>query len=48
MDSKDLILYKWEQGIYELKDMIRLVQQKIISKEEFFEITRYNFDGVNI
>ena len=46
MDNYIIIEYKWEHGIYDLKDMINLVQNKILSKQQFFEITRYNYDGV--
>ena len=48
MEDKSLISYKWEQGIYELKDMIQLVQQGIINEDQFFEITRYNFNGISL
>ena len=40
------IAYKWEHGVFEIEDMIRMVNNKILSKEQFFEITRYNYDGV--
>ena len=46
MESYDLIEYKWEQGVYNLKDMIKLVDNKEITKKQFFQITRYNYDGV--
>ena len=46
MENKDLIQYKWEQGVYQLKDMVKIVQEKIITKEDFFNITRYNFDSI--
>ena len=42
--SKNLIKYYWEQGSYSIKDMIDLVQSNIISKEDFFDITRMYFE----
>lgn len=38
------IIYKWQHGIYDLKDMIKLVEENIISQEDFFEITRFKFE----
>ena len=46
MKDTILIEYKWNQGIYELKDMIELVKDQKLTKQEFFDITRYNYDGV--
>lgn len=46
MESLQLIQYKYHNGVYDLKDMIKLVEKQIISKQQFFEVTRYNFDGV--
>ncbi len=46
MESKNTIIYKWEHRVYDLRDMAKLVQNNIITKEEFFDITRYNFDGI--
>ena len=46
MDTYVIIQYKWQHGIYELKDMIQFVENKILSKQQFFEITRFNYDGV--
>lgn len=46
MEDIILIEYKWNHGIYELKDMIELVKNQKITKQEFFDITRYNYDGV--
>lgn len=37
---------KWNCGAYELIDMINLVKKEKISKQDFFQITRYNYDGV--
>ena len=38
-----MVKYKWETGIYNLKDMVNLVLKNVITKEQFFSITRYNF-----
>lgn len=46
MESKNLIIYKWEHRVYDLKDMAKLVQDNVITKNDFFDITRYNYDGV--
>ena len=46
MESKNLIIYKWEHRVYDLKDMAKLVQNNIITKEDFSDITRYSFDGI--
>lgn len=44
--SKVIIKHKWDHGVYTLEDMINLVKNGNITKEEFFNITRYNYDGV--
>lgn len=46
MESKELITYKWQQGVYSLSDMVILVKYNKISKEQFFEITRFNYDTI--
>lgn len=46
MEDIILIEYKWNSGVYQLKDMIRLVENQKLTKQEFFDITRYNYDGV--
>lgn len=46
MESKNLIIYKWEHRVYDLKNMIKLVEDNIITKDDFLDITRYNYDGV--
>ena len=45
-ESISLIAYKYRIGAYTLEDMIELVEKGFITKEDFFNITRYNFDGV--
>ena len=46
MNSRNLIIYKWEHKVYDLQDMVKLVQDSVITKDDFFDITRYNYDGV--
>lgn len=46
MEDIILIEYKWNSGVYQLKDMIKLVEDQRLTKQEFFDITRYNYDGV--
>ena len=46
MESIGIIQYKWDCGIYDLKAMVRLVEDKVINKDQFFDITRYSFNGV--
>lgn len=41
-----LIQYKWQMGIYEIKDMVQLVKDGIINEQDFFSITRRSYDGV--
>lgn len=46
MDSFDILKYKWDCGIYSLKDMLNFVENGHISEEIFNNITRYNYKGV--
>lgn len=46
MESTGIIQYKWKVGVYDLKDMVKMVKDGIISKYDFFNITRYHFDSV--
>ena len=41
-----LISMKYDDGAYTLKDVFDLVEAGIINEYEFFEITRYNYQGV--
>ena len=41
-----LIQYKYEHGVYTIKDMIDFVDKGIITEEEFHSITRLYYDGV--
>lgn len=38
------IIYKWQHGVYDLKDMIKLVKENIITDKDFFDITRFRFE----
>ena len=46
MESQEIIDYKWQNAVYSLDYMINLVKENILTKEEFFEITRFNYDGL--
>lgn len=46
VDKNNLIRYKWESGVYELKKMIELVKEGKITQQQFFDITRCNYRGV--
>ena len=41
-----LIKYKWQTGVYKIQDMLKLVDDETISKQDFFKITRYNYNGI--
>lgn len=43
----NLIKYKWQTGVYGLQDMVRLVQEGTIDKQDFTDITRYSYQGVS-
>lgn len=46
VESLTLIKHKWELGVYELADMMNFVLENKITKQDFFEITRYNYDSI--
>lgn len=46
MESFSLIKYKWESGVYTLKEMIQLVKQQELSQQQFFDITRYDYNNI--
>ena len=46
MESETITTYKWEEGVYSLQDMVILVKYKQLTPEQFFEITRYNYDVI--
>ena len=43
MESKEMIMYKWEHGVYNLQDLINLVKNNQITQQDFFKITRFNY-----
>ena len=43
MESFNLITYKWEQGVYSLEDLVVLVKYNVITPEQFFDITRFDY-----
>ena len=46
MENKDIIKFKYEQGVYDLQDLLLLVEYKDITKQEFFEITRFKYESL--
>lgn len=46
MDNLELIRFKYEAGVYDLNMMCQLVEDHNITKEEFHDITTYNYEGV--
>lgn len=46
LESSAITTYKWDQGVYSLKDMVILVRYNQITPEQFFEITRYNYNTI--
>ena len=45
-ESLDLVKFKWDAGVYDLSDMCILVDNHIITEEDFHTITRYNYYAV--
>lgn len=46
MESINVIKYKWQNGVYDLKDMIILVKKNMLNEQQFFNITRYKYQSV--
>lgn len=46
MEDFLLIKYKWQSGVYTIKDMINFVKQGDIDKNQFFEITRLYYENI--
>ncbi len=42
----DLIKYFYEMGVFDLKEMVKQVDLKNITEEEFHSITSYSYNGV--
>ena len=40
------ITYKWNQGVYSLSDMVLLTRYHNITPEQFFQITRYDYNAI--
>lgn len=45
-EKNTLIKYKWETGAYGIKEMKQLVKDGIITENQFFDITRYYYNGI--
>ena len=45
--SLDLLKFKFEHGVFDLKDLVMLVQGELITKEDFVDITRLHYDSIN-
>ena len=45
-ESKNLITYKWHEGVYSLEDLLILVKYKKLTPDEFFDLTRLNYEGL--
>ena len=43
--SYENIKYFYEMGVYTVEDVIQYVKENIISEEQFYFITSYNFQG---
>ena len=43
MESKELITYKWNQGVYSLEDLIILTKYNNLTPEDFHDISGYNY-----
>lgn len=42
----DILKYKYEHGVLDKFDLIKYVEEGIISEEEYYMITDYNYNGV--
>ena len=45
-ESFYLIMSKYDLGVYTLKDIFNFVQEGVLTKKQFFEITRQDYEGV--
>lgn len=45
MQSFYTINYKYQHGVYSIQNIIELVKQKVLTEEEFKDITSYNYKG---
>lgn len=48
MNKDDLfnLRYKYEYGVFSLKDIFNMVKEKKINEEEFHIVTGYNYKGI--
>ena len=44
--SYDLIKFFYEEGVFDLKDVMKYVDSKEITEEEFHTITGYSYKGL--
>ena len=42
----NILEYQYKMGTCSLSDLIRLVKEKELTEEDFFEITRLNYQGL--
>lgn len=47
-DELQLLRHKWQHRVLEIEDMLQLVDSGKITKEDFFDITRYSYQGIYI
>lgn len=45
-ENLNIIKYKYDYGVYTLVELIELVKNDKMTKEEFRWITSYNYDGI--
>ena len=45
-ESFYLIAMKYDLGVYTIKEVFDLVEQKVITEQQFFEITRCSYQGI--
>ena len=45
-ESYHLIKYKYNKGVYSLKEMCKFVDNNFINEEEFHSITSYNYKAL--
>lgn len=44
MENKELIRYYYQTGVYSIEKVMEKVGRKIISKQDFYDITRKYYD----
>lgn len=47
-DDLQLLRHKWQHRVVEIEDMLQLVDNGKITKEDFFDITRCSYQGIYI